>query len=118
MMIGLPQNLTLLPHLDIFHILHRLEVWPYQTWYVPAQFVTLWLWTFAHITTGPKNAEPEFSDMTYFAMLFSAGVGVGLFFFGVSEPLFHLTGNRYDNPGYHSEDEMAAWSLTISLYHW
>mmetsp|Transcript_5612 Transcript_5612/g.13001 ORF Transcript_5612/g.13001 Transcript_5612/m.13001 type:complete len:820 (+) Transcript_5612:244-2703(+) len=82
-------------------------------------FFTFYIaWRYGHIKLGPKNAEPEFSDMTYFAMLFSAGVGVGLFFFGVSEPLFHLTGNRYDNPGYHSEDEMAAWSLTISLYHW
>ena len=67
---------------------------------------------------GPKHAEPEFSDMTYFAMLFSAGVGVGLFFFGVSEPLSHLSGNRYDSPGYHGEDEMAQWSLIITLYHW
>jgi len=75
-------------------------------------------WRYGHIKLGPKNAEPEFSDISYFAMLFSAGVGVGLFFYGVSEPLFHLTGNRYANAGYHSEDEMAQWAMTLTLYHW
>jgi len=82
-------------------------------------FFTFYIaYRYGHIKLGPKHAEPEFSDMTYFAMLFSAGVGVGLFFFGVSEPLSHLSGNRYDSPGYHGEDEMAQWSLIITLYHW
>lgn len=51
------------------------------------------------VKLGHKNEEPEFSDMAYFSMLFSAGVGVGLFFYGVSEPLWHQGSNYYANAG-------------------
>lgn len=63
-------------------------------------FFIFWVgYRYGHIKLGPKGAEPEFSDASYFAMLFSAGIGVGLFFFGVSEPLYHqganyITGKR------------------------
>ena len=52
-------------------------------------------------------------------MIFSAGVGVGLFFYGVSEPLFHREkDNYYSNAGYHSQNEIDQWSLVITMYHW
>ena len=38
---------------------------------------------------GRDDDEPEFSDATYFTMLFAAGIGVGFFYFGVAEPVFH-----------------------------
>ena len=45
---------------------------------------------------GKEEDEPEFSDPTWFMMLFSCGIGNGLFFFGVAEPVYHYTGdNRY-----------------------
>ena len=49
---------------------------------------------------GKDDDEPEFSDMTYFTMLFAAGVGIGLFYFGVAEPVLHYEthepyANRY-----------------------
>ena len=41
------------------------------------------------IKLGPDHAEPEYSFLSWFAMLFSAGYGIALLFFGVSEPVLH-----------------------------
>ncbi|CAB4030639.1 glycine betaine transporter -like [Paramuricea clavata] len=47
---------------------------------------------------GRDDEEPEFSDGTYFTMLFAAGVGIGLFYFGVAEPVWHYApGKAYGN---------------------
>mmetsp|Transcript_31557 Transcript_31557/g.54899 ORF Transcript_31557/g.54899 Transcript_31557/m.54899 type:complete len:663 (-) Transcript_31557:779-2767(-) len=83
-------------------------------------FYIFWVaYRFGHIKLGPKDAEPEFSDVSYFAMLFSAGVGVGLFFYGVSEPLTHATSSNYITaPGYRNQDENDQWALNITMYHW
>ncbi len=45
---------------------------------------------FAKIRLGGRDARPEFSTLSWFAMLFSAGMGIGLLFFGVAEPMLHL----------------------------
>ena len=43
---------------------------------------------------GDDDSRPEFSNFSWFAMLFSAGVGIGILFFGVAEPIFY-----FDNSG-------------------
>lgn len=97
----------------------------YFTWFyilgnpVMTFFIFYVAYRYGHIKLGPKGAEPEFSDVSYFAMLFSAGVGVGLFFYGVSEPLSHATnGNYITAPGYRSQNEDDQWGLNITMYHW
>jgi len=47
---------------------------------------------YGDIKLGLPDDEPEYSLMSWFGMLFSAGMGVGLIFFGVAEPLFHYGG--------------------------
>lgn len=54
--------------------------------------------------TGGYTAKPEFKDVSWFAMMFSAGIGIGIFFYGVAEPLYHLniptglqSGSAFDN---------------------
>src|SRR5690606_18904126 len=42
-----------------------------------------------NIRLGPDHAEPEYSFPAWFAMLFSAGYGIALLFFGVAEPVLH-----------------------------
>ena len=42
------------------------------------------------VRLGGQDAKPEYSNLTWFAMLFSAGVGIGLLFFGVLEPIYHF----------------------------
>ena len=46
------------------------------------------------IRLGDDDSRPEFSNFAWFAMLFSAGTGIGILFFGVSEPIFY-----FDNAG-------------------
>jgi len=45
---------------------------------------------FAHIRIGGEDARPDFSLLGWFAMLFSAGMGIGLLFYSVAEPMYHL----------------------------
>lgn len=45
------------------------------------------------IKLGPDHSQPEYSNASWFAMLFTAGMGIGLMFFGVAEPVMH-----YVNP--------------------
>jgi choline-glycine betaine transporter len=57
---------------------------------------------YGNMKLGKDDEEPEFSDVSYFTMLFSAGIGIGLFYFGVAEPVFHYQpeepyGNRFWN---------------------
>lgn len=73
---------------------------------------------YGSIKFGKDDEEPEFSDGAYFAMLFSAGVAVGMFFYGVSEPLIHLEGNRFAEAGYHNDNEKAQQAITLTLFHW
>jgi len=45
---------------------------------------------FGAIKLGDDDSKPEFSNFSWFAMLFSAGVGIGLLFFGIAEPMFYF----------------------------
>ena len=46
---------------------------------------------YGEIKLGPDHSEPDYSYSSWFAMLFSAGMGIGLMFFGVAEPIMHFT---------------------------
>lgn len=64
-----------------------------------AFIVVVYFSKYGKMKLGADDAEPEFSDATYFTMLFAAGIGVGFFYFGVAEPVYHYVpgtnGNRY-----------------------
>lgn len=45
---------------------------------------------FGKIRLGGENAEPEFDNISWFAMLFSTGMGIGLMFFSIGEPVSHF----------------------------
>ena len=49
---------------------------------------------FGSVRLGADDSRPEFSNFAWFAMLLSAGIGIGILFFGVAEPVFYL-----DNTG-------------------
>lgn len=46
------------------------------------------------IKLGPDHSAPDYSNLTWFSMLFSAGMGIGLMFFGVAEPVMHFLSPR------------------------
>ena len=56
-------------------------------------FVVFALWLaisrYGRITLGQESEGPEFRTVSWIAMMFSAGMGIGLMFYGVSEPLAH-----------------------------
>ncbi|MES1923860.1 choline BCCT transporter BetT [Salinisphaera sp. T31B1] len=64
---------------------------------------------------GPDHSEPDFSYISWFAMLFSAGMGIGLMFYGVAEPVMH-----YANPplGDANSAQAAKDSMRITFFHW
>ncbi|MEA5445113.1 BCCT family transporter [Gammaproteobacteria bacterium AB-CW1] len=70
---------------------------------------------FGKITLGKPGDEPEYTRFSWFAMLFSAGMGIGLLFFSVAEPLFH-----YAAPPSGTEDsvEAAREAMRLTFFHW
>ncbi|WP_031936384.1 BCCT family transporter [Prescottella defluvii] len=71
-----------------------------------------------NIRLGRDDEEPEFSMLSWFAMLFSAGMGIGLVFYGVAEPLSHYVNppeaGRLDG----SSDAAANQAMELTLFHW
>ncbi len=45
---------------------------------------------FGKIRLGGYTSKPEYSTVSWYAMMFSAGIGIGIFFYGVAEPIYHL----------------------------
>ena len=78
--------------------------------------IYLGLSKFGKIRLGGKDAKPEFSRTSWFAMLFSAGMGIGLLFWSVAEPVMHFQSNPFSN----SSDtiESAKSAMGITFLHW
>ncbi|WP_341854654.1 BCCT family transporter [Brachybacterium sp. GPGPB12] len=69
------------------------------------------------IRLGRDDDEPEFGLMSWFAMLFSAGMGVGLVFYGVAEPLGYTTNSP--KPGWDVEGaEASGLAMAQTFLHW
>lgn len=84
-------------------------------------FVIFALWLamsrYGKITLGKEGEEPEFRTVSWVAMMFSAGMGIGLMFYGVSEPLSHfITPPPGTDPSSAAEKMQTAMSTT--LFHW
>lgn len=68
---------------------------------------------------GSQDDKPEYNNFTWFMMLFACGVGVGLFFYGVGEPIYHYTGrNRYSADPSLPDNELAQIAINLPMYHW
>lgn len=75
----------------------------------------LGLGPYRHVRLGQDDERPEFGTLTWFAMLFSAGMGIGLVFFGVAEPIQHFGSPPEATPG---TVEAAQQAMTITYFHW
>lgn len=67
------------------------------------------------IKLGPNHAEPDYSFLSWFAMLFSAGIGIGLLFFGVAEPIMHFVAPPEGDP---RTVAAAKQAMQITFFHW
>lgn len=79
---------------------------------------------YGDIVLGKDNEAPKYSYASWFAMLFSAGVGIGLFFYGVTEPVCHYASSCWGGwiyprrwaklPRY----ERAIMAMNVTWFHW
>lgn len=84
---------------------------------------------YGKVRIGGKEATPDYSYTGWFSMLFAAGMGIGLMFYGVSEPISHFTSSVADNAGTPESwaplggapgDEVTARHLGMAatIFHW
>jgi len=78
--------------------------------------VWLMLSRFGHIRLGRDDETPEFSYRSWLAMLFSGGMGIGLIFWSVAEPMWHYAGNPFTETGL--SNEAARTAMRITFFHW
>jgi choline/glycine/proline betaine transport protein len=94
-------------HLDWFYVL------------AVATFIGFAVWIgfgrFGDVRLGRDDDRPEYGTLTWFAMLFSAGMGIGLLFYGVAEPMMH-----FSNPpvGEGGTIEAARRAVPLTFFHW
>ena len=72
---------------------------------------------YGRIPLGADKEKPEFRTVSWIAMMFSAGMGIGLMFFGVAEPVTHL---MTPPPGtaLPASDEAVHTAMATTLFHW
>lgn len=70
---------------------------------------------FGTIRLGPDHSEPDYSFTSWFAMLFSAGMGIGLMFFAVAEPVLHYTAPPTAEP---RTIDAAREAMQATFFHW
>ena len=73
---------------------------------------------YGNITLGPDDEPPSYSLVSWFAMLFAAGMGIGLVFWGVAEPLNHYASPPPGTPEGTSNAMKAQEAMTTSFLHW
>ncbi|ASR38836.1 choline transporter [Prauserella marina] len=96
------------------------------SWYymlIVSGFVLFSLWIglshYGDIKLGPDEEPPEFGMKTWFSMLFAAGMGIGLVFWGVAEPLNHFAGIPNRATGIEAgTEEGAHQSILQTFLHW
>ncbi len=77
----------------------------------------LWLafGRFGSLRLGADDSKPEFSRLSWFAMLFSAGMGIGLLFYSVAEPIDHFTSPP---PTYNVAGGPDQLAMAMTVFHW
>jgi glycine betaine transporter len=72
---------------------------------------------YGNLKLGPDDAEPEFSTFSWVSMMFATGMGIGLIFWGVAEPLTHLNTPPMGmaEPG---TPEAARLAMEYTFFHW
>ncbi|MEX2487651.1 MAG: BCCT family transporter [Nitriliruptoraceae bacterium] len=83
----------------------------------------LWLAIGRHadVKLGPDDSEPDYSYLTWFSMLFAAGMGIGLVFWGVEEPVSHFAIDPPQRIGEQiaaGSQEAASEAMLLTFHHW
>ncbi|WP_299957691.1 BCCT family transporter [uncultured Roseobacter sp.] len=87
-----------------------------------ALFFVIWLMIsrFGDVKLGKDDDTPDFSTFSWICMLFSAGLGSGLIYWGVAEPMFHIQGSPFmERAGYEAGSvDAAVKAVTVTNFHW
>ena len=92
--------------------------WFYTITMMSFVIFSIWIGFFSdykNIRLGPQNSKPEYSFITWFAMLFSAGMGIGLVFWGAAEPLNYFVAPLNAEAG---TKEAMRFAMQKSFLHW
>ncbi|MFD9452605.1 BCCT family transporter [Streptomyces sp. NPDC059985] len=73
---------------------------------------------FGRIRLGADDSEPEFTNLAWIAMMFSAGMGIGLMFYGVGEPLTHYLNPPPASGAAPGTGAAALAAMEYSFFHW
>lgn len=106
---------------EVFASIQRFIVDTFGWFYIAAVAVFLafviWLLVgpYGSLRLGPDDAEPEYGYASWFAMLFSAGMGIGLLFYSVAEPILHFA----EPPtGAGGTVAAAREAMHLTFFHW
>ncbi len=83
-------------------------------------FFAIWLVfsRYGDIRLGKDSDRPEFSNFSWFSMLFGAGIGIGILFWSIAEPIYHFQSNPFISDGQKMTVEAAQVAMRISIFHW
>ncbi len=90
-------------------------------WYMASVFgflifvLFLMVSRFGRVRIGKDDDQPEWSNGSWFSMLFTAGMGIGLVFFGVAEPIAHFSGQPIASG---NEADAAIKAMHTTIFHW
>ncbi len=73
---------------------------------------------FANVRLGDDHERPEFSNFSWFAMLFGAGMGIGLLFWSIAEPIHHYQSNPFITEADEGTAQAALVGMRITFLHW
>ncbi|REG86936.1 BCCT family transporter [Marinomonas pollencensis] len=83
-------------------------------------FFSVWLIfsRYGSIRLGKDTDRPEFSNYAWFSMLFGAGIGIGILFWSIAEPIYHFQSNPFITLGQQQTVEAAQVAMRIAIFHW
>jgi len=98
-------------------IIHSLD-WLYLPLAASAFVFALWLalGRYGHIKLGAKTEKPEYSNLHWIAMMFTAGIGSGLIIWGFAEPIHYLKTPPFNIEPF--SDKSREWAHMYPLFHW
>ena len=92
--------------------------WWFSVFGLGTLFFLLWLafGKYGNVVMGGEGEKPEYSEFSWVAMLFCAGIGISLMYWAVIEPIYYMQGPPFGlAPG---SAEAAEWAAVYGPYHW
>jgi choline/glycine/proline betaine transport protein len=73
---------------------------------------------YGKIRLGANSDKPEFSYFAWFSMLFGAGIGIGILFWSIAEPIYYFQSNPFINDAQSMTAESAQVAMRVAIFHW